>query len=87
MYPGSFFDIEIEGPSLSNTLLLPEAAEQIDESVWSVADGKLRKFFPSFLNRNQQGIITQSFDPGQGIVLGTVPGAYEGMSVNVKSSK
>ena len=86
LYPGSFIDIQIEGPTLGNTLLLPEAAEQINESVWSVVDGKLKKVNPKFLNRNNQGIISQAFDPGQGVVLGTVPGAYEGMPVNVESS-
>ena len=83
LYPGSFIDVEIEGPSLKNTLRTPEAAEQINESVWSVSDGKLKKVSPRFLNRTHLGIISQAFEVDQGVVLGTVPGAFEGMSVNV----
>lgn len=86
LYPGSFIDIEIEGPTLANTLLLPEAAEQINESVWAVVEGKLKKVYPKFLNRNNQGIVAQAFNPGQGVVLGTVPGGFEGMPVRVELS-
>jgi RND family efflux transporter MFP subunit len=86
LYPGSFIDIEIEGPTLANTLLLPEAAEQINESVWAVVEGKLKKLSPNFLNRNNQGIVAQAFNPGQGVVLGTVPGGFEGMPVRVELS-
>ena len=74
----------IEGPRLQNTVLLPEAAEQINESVWTVSDGKLIKKQPKFINRNITGIVVESFSLGEGVVLGTVPGAREGMAVTTE---
>ena len=84
LYPGSFIDVTIEGPRLQNTILLPEAAEQINESVWTVSEGKLTKKQPKFINRNVTGIVVESFSLGEGVVLGTVPGAREGMVVTTK---
>ena len=81
VYPGSFFNVLIEGPRLPNTMLLPEAAEQINESVWVLRNGKLKRAQPTFINRQTSGVIVERFDAGEGVVLGTVPGAKEGMLV------
>jgi len=85
VYPGSFFNVVVEGPRLENTILLPEAAEQINESVWVVSDNKLRRSQPRFINRQTSGVIVESFDSGDGVVLGRVPGAKEGMTVKAES--
>lgn len=85
VYPGSFFNVVVEGPRLENTILLPEAAEQINESVWVVSDNKLRRSQPRFINRQTSGVIVESFDSGDGVVLGRVPGAKEGMMVKAES--
>ena len=84
LYPGSFIDVSIEGPRLENTILLPEAAEQINGSIWTVNEGKLIKKKPKFINRNMAGIVVENFPLGDGVVLGTVPGAKEGMTVQAK---
>ena len=84
IYPGSFFNVQVEGPRLKNTMLLPEAAEQINESVWVVSDSKLKRSQPRFINRQTAGVIVESFDAGDGVVLGTVPGAREGMAVTTE---
>jgi len=81
VYPGSFFNVLIEGPRLPNTMLLPEAAEQLNESVWVLRNGKLKRAQPTFINRQTSGVIVERFDAGEGVVLGTVPGAKEGMLV------
>ena len=39
--PGTFVDVEIQGPALANTFLLPDATEQVNGDAWIVADGKL----------------------------------------------
>ena len=85
VYPGSFFNVVVEGPRLENTILLPEAAEQINESVWVVSDNKLKRSQPRFINRQTSGVLVESFDPGDGVVLGRVPGAKEGMMVKAES--
>ena len=84
LYPGSFIDVSIEGPRLENTILLPEAAEQINGSIWTVNEGKLIKKKPKFINRNMAGIVVENFPLGDGVVLGTIPGAKEGMTVQAK---
>ncbi len=84
IYPGSFFNVQVEVPRLKNTMLLPEAAEQINESVWVVSDSKLKRSQPRFINRQTSGVIVESFDAGDGVVLGTVPGAREGMAVTTE---
>ena len=85
LYPGSFIDVIIKGPKRKNTVLLPEAAEQINESVWTVDNGKLKKVRPKFINRTLAGIVVEEFELGEGVVLGTVPGAKEGMAVTTKA--
>ena len=85
VYPGSFFNVVVEGPRLENTILLPEAAEQINESVWVVSNNKLKRSQPRFINRQTSGVIVESFDSGDGVVLGRVPGAKEGMMVKAES--
>ena len=84
IYPGAFFNVVIEGPRLENTMLLPEAAEQINESVWIVSDNKLKLLQPKFINRQTSGVIVENFDSGDGVILGTVPGAKEGMMVTTE---
>jgi len=84
VFPGSFFNVVLEGPRLENTILLPEAAEQINRSVWVVSDNRLRRSQPRFINRQTSGVIVESFDSGDGVVLGTVPGAKEGMMVTTE---
>ncbi|MDC0067369.1 efflux RND transporter periplasmic adaptor subunit [Gammaproteobacteria bacterium] len=84
VFPGSFFNVVLEGPRLENTILLPEAAEQINRSVWVLSDNRLRRSQPRFINRQTSGVIVESFDSGDGVVLGTVPGAKEGMMVKTE---
>jgi RND family efflux transporter MFP subunit len=85
VYPGTFFNVVVEGPRLENTMLLPEAAEQINESVWVVSGNQLKRSQPRFINRQTSGVIVESFDSADGVVLGTVPGAKEGMIVTTES--
>lgn len=80
--PGAFVDALIEGPMLDDSVLIPEAAEQLNERVWTVSGGTLRAVAPRFVNRNANGIVTEAFDVAEGVVLGTVPGATEGLAVN-----
>ena len=82
--PGTFVDVNIEGPELADAFLLPEAAEQIGGSVWVVARGALRSIAPRTLGRGDEGWLVAAFDPADGVVLGAVPGASAGLQVQVK---
>ena len=81
--PGTFVDVEIEGPVFADTFLLPDAAEQANDRVWVVANGELRAVTTPAYGRTADGWITQAFDPGDGVVLGAVPGATEGQAVEI----
>ena len=81
--PGTFVDVEIEGPVFADTFLLPDAAEQANDHVWIVANDELRAVTTPAYGRTADGWITQAFDPGDGVVLGAVPGAQEGQAVQI----
>ncbi len=80
--PGTFVDVDIEGPKLANTLLLPEAAEQPNGAVWVVTAGALRAVTPTTLGRTGQGWIVAAFDIADGVVFGAVPGARPDLAVD-----
>ncbi|MCY3841540.1 MAG: efflux RND transporter periplasmic adaptor subunit [Gammaproteobacteria bacterium] len=81
--PGTFVDVEIEGPVFTDTFLLPDAAEQASDRVWVVANGELRAVTTPALGRTADGWITRAFDSGDGVILGAVPGATEGQAVQI----
>lgn len=84
--PGTFVDVEIDGPVFDDTFLLPDSAEQANDRVWIVANGELRAVSTPSLGRTADGWITQAFDPEDGVVLGAVPGATEGQTVQIAGS-
>ena len=46
-------------------------------------DGTLRGFEPETLGRTDDGWVVEVFDTGDGVVVGTLPGAREGLAVTV----
>ena len=79
--PGTFVDIEVEGPALHNIYTLPEAAEQVGDEVWIVESDRLGVVHPTVRGRDGAGIVVDAFDYAQGIVIGAVPGARQGLPV------
>ena len=81
--PGTFARIAIAGPSYEDVFVLPESTLQERGSVWVVQDGTLRGFEPETLGRTDEGWVVEVFDTGEGVVVGTLPGAREGLAVTV----
>ena len=81
--PGTFAEIVIMGPSHAGVYVLPDAVLQEQGSVWVVQDGTLRGFEPETLGRTGEGWVVEVFDAGDGVVVGTLPGAREGLAVTV----
>jgi RND family efflux transporter MFP subunit len=79
--PGTFVDVTLMGPQVANTYVLPEATEQAASRLWLVANGKLKRHEPVIVSRSERGLIVEAFDYGQGVVLGSVPGARQDMAV------
>ena len=78
--PGTFVDVVVDGPQVSSTFVLPEAAEQ-GGYVWLVQDGKLARHEPTVIGQSATGLVVEAFPPGEGIVVGPVPGAFDGLDV------
>ena len=81
--PGTFAEITITGPSYEDVHMLPESVLQEQGSVWVVQEGTLRAFEPRTLGRTDEGSVVEVFDAGEGVVVGTLPGAREGLEVAV----
>ena len=89
--PGAFATVVIEGPPFDDAFLLPEAAEQPGGSAWIVDNGTLKPVTPAVLRQavtgwlDSPGWLVRAFDVGDGIVVGSVFGAHDGMQVTVAS--
>ena len=84
--PGTFVHVTISGPVRDNVYVLPEAAQQERNTVWIVKDGVLSEFAPQTLGHISDGWILEAFDAADGVVVGTVPGAREGLEVQVENA-
>lgn len=83
--PGTFVEIELEGPALENAYRLPESAEQVGDEVWIVDGGRLEIVRPTVRGRDGAGIVVDAFDYADGVVIGAVPGARRGLPVVMAS--
>ena len=81
--PGTFVEIEIAGPAHQDVYVLPEAALREGDSVWIVKDGVLSSITPARIGRTGGGRVVEAFDVGDGVVIGPVPGARDGLPVAV----
>ena len=81
--PGSFVEIEIDGPAFENVYTLPDSVLQERDAVWIVDDNALSLVTPRAIGRTSEGLVVERFDAGQGIVVGTLPGASEGLAVDI----
>ena len=84
--PNTFVEVEIDGPAFENVYVLPEAVLQESDSVWIVSDGALSFVVPRAIGRTGAGLVVEAFDSGEGVVVGTLPGAREGLQVEAMDS-
>lgn len=84
--PGIFVEIAIEGPPFADVFVLPNAIPQEDGGIWVVRDGRLRWFKPESYGRTAQGWVVKVFDTGEGLMVGTLPGAREGLEVSAHAA-
>lgn len=82
--PGTFVDVNIEGPAVDDTFLLPATTEQANGDVWIVSQSKLEAVAPRVYGRTDEGRIVQAFGIQDGIVVGVVPGARPGQTVDIR---
>ena len=85
--PGTFVEISIAGPVHDNVFVLPESAMQDQGSVWTVAGGALKAVVPRTLGHADGGVMVEAFDAGEGVVVGALTGAREGLAVGVSAAQ
>ena len=69
--PGSFVEVEIEGPAYKDVFVLPASVLQEGDSVWTVRDGVLRSTSPTGAwTYAAAGLVVEAFDAGEGLVNG-----------------
>ena len=81
--PGSFVEVTLSGPVLQNTFVLPTTVQQPGGVLWVVRDNKLERIEPELRFRTRSQIVVDAFESGDGIVIGSVPGAAPGLPVQV----
>ena len=81
--PNTFAEVEIEGPPYRDVYLLPESVLQQDDAVWVVDSGALRRVVPNAIGWTSEGLVVEAFDAADGIVIGALPGAREGLAVEL----
>ena len=86
LIPGTFVSVALQGPEQEDTFLLPDAAAQMGGRVWVVEDGVLRSETPQVFGRREGGLLVPAFDAGDGIVIGAVPGARDGLPVAIANA-
>ena len=84
--PGTFVEVSIEGPVHENAYLLPESVVREDRRVWVVEGGVLRSHEPRVLGHSGEGWMVEAFDAGEGVVIGSLPEAADGLEVVVTQS-
>ena len=85
--PGTFAEVSIAGPVHEGVFVLPEAAVRDQGSVWIVDGGALKAVQPRTLGYADGGLVVEAFDAGEGVVVGTVAGAREGLAVEVSDAQ
>lgn len=81
--PGTFVSVELKGPVVNDTFLLPESAIQVGQVFWTVSNGNLVEVAANVLGRQNGQYLVEAFEYDQGIVAGTVPGARDGLPVRL----
>lgn len=84
--PGTFVEIRIEGPVHERVFVLPDSALREGGSVWIVKSGRLTKYEPKSIGRALGGELVEAFDTGEGVVIGALAGATEGLAVELTNS-
>ena len=85
--PGTFVEVEIQGPAYRDVYVLPDGVLQAGDSVWTVRDGVLRSLSLQALGHSGAGMVVKAFDAGEGVVTGNLPGAAEGLAVMVAEAE
>jgi RND family efflux transporter MFP subunit len=83
LIPGTFVSVKLSGPMIDNTFMLPESALQIGQTFWIVKNGTIAEVSANIVGHSNGQYMVEAFDYAQGIIIGTVPGARDGLAVRL----
>lgn len=86
LLPGTFIEVEIDGPIIPNAHLVPEQAVSEDRIIWVVSQGTLATREPQFLFPEDGFVVTEAFDFADGIVVSPLLEPLVGATVTVVGS-
>lgn len=81
LQPGSFAEVTVEGKTHENVFALPNSARQLNDHVWIVKDSKVVTTKPRIQGRTSSEWLVDTFDFGDGILVGSYPGVKPGIEV------
>ncbi|PKG98114.1 efflux RND transporter periplasmic adaptor subunit [Paraglaciecola sp. MB-3u-78] len=81
--PGTFVSVNLSGPEIDNTFMLPESALQVAQTFWILKNGSIESVSAKILGRSNGQYLVEAFEFADGIVTGTIPGARDGMAVRL----
>ena len=86
LLPGTFIEVEIDGPIITDAHLVPERAVAEDRTIWVVADGVLAMREPRFYFPQDGFVVTEAFDFADGIVVTPLLEPLAGAVVEIVNS-
>lgn len=81
--PGTFVRVMVKGPQVDNIFMLPESALQVGQTLWIAKNNTLQSVSANVIGQNGDQYMVKAFDYADGIVVGSVPGAREGMAIRL----
>ncbi|WP_371195181.1 efflux RND transporter periplasmic adaptor subunit [Glaciecola sp. SC05] len=81
--PGTFVTVLLNSSTINNIFMLPDSAIQVGQTLWIAKDSALHSVSAKVIGRNGDQYIVEAFDYADGIVIGSVPGAREGMAIRL----
>jgi RND family efflux transporter MFP subunit len=86
LIPGTFVSVALKGPMIDDVYMVPENAMQIGQVFWIVENGVITEIPATVLDYNNGEYMVKAFDYGEGIIIGSVPGAKNGLSVRLSET-
>jgi RND family efflux transporter MFP subunit len=87
LVPGTFVSVRLNGPDIENTFTLPESALQVGQIFWIVKNNTIAEAPANILGRSNGQYLVKAFDYDQGIIIGAVPGATNGLPVRLAGAQ
>jgi len=83
LLPGTFVEVEIDGPIIAGAHLVPERAISQDRIIWVVTENALAMREPQFLFPQDGFVVTEAFDFADGIVVSPLLDPLAGAAVTI----